>query len=427
MTHGNSNNEGGAGCLLDPADVDPSDAPDGLPQDPALAYTGPTCSECGMPGENLEESWCQHCGYYAKYGTTVDVEVMEAASEPAEFPKWVKKAGIIAGAAFAASVAARFALSAFPTVHMIVGTAQLLLGLALFMALHAAGFLQFVLTDSGAKLMELLNPYGIWAPIFAELPKTEKRILSAWAGICIGFSSLITGGQPTSWLEFTKTMVATEEEPDGDGRQGPSGTGDLESAVKDFAKKGTRMVQTPGEGVGAGHSEGFPLAPAPEGEEEEQEEWLDAECVIIGYIPQPGPIAAGDSSKSPNGEDNENAAGPAAEPDAGESDPTRTPATVDPVTGETIRLPAIRTLIVASQVGRTLCVVGYVSEGVTAEVADDLLTRFDEHHRDSPFVRCDTAAIWLEPKFVCNIKYKQWDPRAGLLEPKFDSMLQVLP
>ena len=427
------NSNDSATCLLETQDVNSTNR-GGVTTDDLAVCGGNKCSECGMPGEDLENSWCQHCGYFAKYGTTVDLDIVEAASEPTPFPTWIKKAGIIAGVAFLGSIAARFALGPFPTVHMVVGTTQLIVGLGVFMALHSVGFLHLVLTDSGVKLMDLLNPYGIWAPVFAKLPDTEKKILIAWAGVCVGFGALLTGGQPTSWLEFKETVIVMEEEPEeeGDGGGGPRGAGDLESAVKDFAKKGTRAVQMPGDQAGAGvaggeavdETETIPAEP----EEEEEEEWLDAECVIIGYLPQLMTDDSASGVATEEGESGEPGKESAGETEGAEGEEEREGVadgtTEDPATP---KLPGIRALVVASQVGPTLCVVGYVSEGVTPAVANDLLRQFQDYHRDSPFVRCEAAGVWLQPKFVCNIKYKLWDPKAGLLEPKFDKILQVLP
>ena len=90
-------------------------------------------------------------------------------------------------------------------------------------------------------------------------------------------------------------------------------------------------------------------------------------------------------------------------------------------------MPAIRALVLASQVNGRLCVVGYATEGLTVDNANEMLEQFSGEVREAPFVTCRAAAIWINPKFICNVKYKEWDANQGLIEPMFDGMLKILP
>ena len=44
--------------------------------------------------------------------------------------------------------------------------------------------------------------------------------------------------------------------------------------------------------------------------------------------------------------------------------------------------------------------------------------KFEGHQRETPFVPCNAAGVWIEPKFICRIQYKKWDAKVGLVEPK---------
>ncbi|MCA9175833.1 MAG: hypothetical protein KDB14_15210 [Planctomycetales bacterium] len=379
---------------------------------------GPCCKECGAPGEDLENSWCLHCGFYSKYGTYVDVsDGQEGSDEPTGIPSWaIKLAAIFVGTAVV-SLVLRFVLSPFPVVHTIVGTSQLLVGMAVFCALHLVGFLNRSLKDGGAKLMDLLSPFAIWGPVIAEMPKTERRVVIAWSGFCAMFFSLVTGGLPTGLLDFKATPVEEQKEEAGPGGVGaPPGDGNMEDAVRDFAEKGTRMVNMPGEDPGAGKQTETEVVA--EEELEEDEKLLETECMIVGYIPALGTVAP--PASSVEGEEQSGADAPAAADSS--ADPQQKSEQPEVVTDP--ETPKIRALIVASRVGRKLCVVGYVSEGVTVGVADQLLEKFADHVQPEPFVPCAVPGVWLAPKFVCKVKYKEWDNQQGLLEPQFDKIIQ---
>ena len=411
----------------------PSDAPvESVVEELSM---GSCCSECGAPGADLESSWCRECGFYSKYGSFVDLDAefddpLGGGGGPQGIPPWVFKCGIATVAVIVTSVLARLILPRFPAVHMVFGMTQLLAGVGLFLVLHFMGFFRRSLQDSGAKLMDFLSPFAIWAPVFHELPKSERKVISAWTGLCAAFFALvITGGQPTSWLEFKETVVVQEEEkPDGPAGPGGPGGDDLEGAVEDFAEKGTRNVAMPGEEVGAegevapgGDDEGDAGVAGEETEEEEEEELLETECLIIGYMPLSAATAGvkSDETDAATGEPSETA-------DA-EPDDTTAADTADDQAGAAKEMPAIRALVLASQVNGRLCVVGYATEGLTVDNANEMLEQFSGEVREAPFVTCRAAAIWINPKFICNVKYKEWDANQGLIEPMFDGMLKILP
>ena len=53
-----------------------------------------------------------------------------------------------------------------------------------------------------------------------------------------------------------------------------------------------------------------------------------------------------------------------------------------------------------------------------------MIAKFEGHTRDEPFVPCNAGGIWVEPQFICRILYKEWDASVGLIEPKFDGIIQ---
>lgn len=364
------------------------------------------CPNCGEPGEDTESSWCRKCGWYGKLGTTIELDEEGKAQEDGEaaavLPAWAYKLAGIWFGLLAVSFVARLSLGGWPAAHAVFGLVQLVGGCGLFLSLHLASFVQRSLADGGLKLMDLLGPFAIWGPVFHELPKTERRVLLAWTGLWAGvFAAAVTGGIPTSWLEFQATVIDKQEQGVGGGRGGASDGSGLTDSMEDFAEQGTRMLDDTGsQGLGEAAGQGDEQSADEELADERLEEM---DCLILGYLPG---MTSSEATAA-----------------TADDDPTNT-SSGDSAGDATPKPSSIRALVVASEVHGRLCVVGYVSAGVTGETADGLLQRFAGHTRETPLAPCAAPAVWLQPRFIARVRYKQWDAASGLVDPEFDEIIQ---
>ena len=365
------------------------------PEHEEQEYAGPSCPNCGAPGEDVENSWCQQCGYYGKLGTQIELDrefeqlaasdEVEAVDALQSVPPWAWKMGAIWFALFGVSVTARVLLSESPTWHSVWGVGQLLLGALVVLILHVTFFLRRMMSDDGASLMDILNPYSIWSPVFQAMPKTEKWILSGWGGAWSAvFALCIVGGLRSEWFEFEHTPVAKKkkEKPKGPTVAGGGGDGSLTDAIEDFAQQGAGGLAAPTVVNKPLGSEG---EPADVGEEETEDETPleEIECVIVGFAasePAPNEESGDDSSQTPAD------AGQADESDSadGEEGSAETQAGENGEQAED--MSSIRGLILATQVGGRLRIVGTVTEGLTPELSAKLLPQLRAHLRETPFV-----------------------------------------
>lgn len=82
-------------------------------------------------------------------------------------------------------------------------------------------------------------------------------------------------------------------------------------------------------------------------------------------------------------------------------------------------------LLLASLVKENLEYVGMVSLDIPAEVRQELNRRLAKLQRNTPFVSCTQAGIWVKPVLACRVQYSGWS--AGRLnQPRFETMLKDL-
>jgi hypothetical protein len=80
-------------------------------------------------------------------------------------------------------------------------------------------------------------------------------------------------------------------------------------------------------------------------------------------------------------------------------------------------------LILATEVGGKLKIVGTVSDGITPEMRTHLNKRMKELRQPNPFIPCRYEGKWIRPGLVCKVKAKKWSDDNRLIEPVFEEML----
>jgi hypothetical protein len=80
-------------------------------------------------------------------------------------------------------------------------------------------------------------------------------------------------------------------------------------------------------------------------------------------------------------------------------------------------------LILATEVGGKLQIVGMVSDGIKPEMRAHLNKRMKELRQPNPFVPNRYDGKWIKPGLVCKVKAKNWSNQNRLIEPVFEEML----
>jgi len=84
----------------------------------------------------------------------------------------------------------------------------------------------------------------------------------------------------------------------------------------------------------------------------------------------------------------------------------------------------VRSLLVATVRAGTLCYVGQVSQGLSAQVQVELAQRLTQRRRPQPLVSCLEPACWVEPEIYCRVRFQDWTSHGQLRHAVFDGWLE---
>jgi len=84
----------------------------------------------------------------------------------------------------------------------------------------------------------------------------------------------------------------------------------------------------------------------------------------------------------------------------------------------------VHSLLVASVHAGTLCYVGQVSRGLSAQTQAELPQRLGQRRRPQPLVSCPQPACWVEPEIYCRVRFQDWTSRGRLRHAVFDGWLE---
>jgi len=86
----------------------------------------------------------------------------------------------------------------------------------------------------------------------------------------------------------------------------------------------------------------------------------------------------------------------------------------------------IQSLVVASDVGGKLKIVGFVSAGMPPHIRAELSQRLRKIGRRRPFVQSELLAHWVEPIVTCDVSCTRRATSGHLVEPLFERLLQEI-
>jgi hypothetical protein len=274
---------------------------------------------------------------------------------------------ILAGAQLAVvlvSLAGRLLTEPDSTARMSWALAQWGLGTVVFWVAHFRAYLFAIMENAQLGVLDLvIKPLAIWGPTVKALPGSLRLVLCGSCSFTGGLCGpLLIGGIPYAAI--------WEIGPRAQARQ------NLVQAITSQAAKaqGTaRNLQEAvkgfaGEGNGEGMERAKPVAPPPA---------RTIECLIVGYRP----LDESDFSE----------------------------------------------LLLAADVDQQLRIVGALTAGIPDEVRDELNRALRTSHRETPFVRTNvTGMIWVEPRWACRVRYRDWTSSRRLERPVFDELLAEL-
>jgi len=84
----------------------------------------------------------------------------------------------------------------------------------------------------------------------------------------------------------------------------------------------------------------------------------------------------------------------------------------------------VHSLLVASVRAGTLCYVGQVSRGLSAQAQVELARRLAQRRRPQPLVSCPEPACWVEPEIYCRVRFQDWTSHGRLRHAVFDGWLE---
>ncbi|MEX0724975.1 MAG: hypothetical protein WD065_01815 [Planctomycetaceae bacterium] len=330
-----------------------------------------TCARCRAAVDWNETDWCLQCGYFPKYDGEID---------PSESPvvqpalAWEQNAtfriapwAIVLAAGFFGLIGLSGYIGYFYSgdahFRALWSLSQIGAGLVAVTIAHISAFMyaSFVNGEKVGVMDWLMKPVYIWFSTFNVLPKKAWSVwLAGWGSTAIVAAMALVGGirysaifddwgfVPHAQVNLVQEIVERANETEG-------GSDNLEDAINDFA--------------GGEDEEG----------EEDNRNWVEVECLIIGYTPM--------------------------------SDTD------------------FNTLLLATRVQGNLTFVGTIpAEKIPVDVRQKLLVRMRQLDTFRPIVKVPQAALWVKPQLMCRVKDVDWsEGKPALMDPKFDILLKELP
>ncbi len=329
-----------------------------------------TCTNCGSCESWGQSTFCPLCGYYPTLGSCVDVSAPEYAEPQAAtfsdvIPVWVW--GMVAGvvAVLGWSLYANATLPAEGSKRLFWSLAQMGIGAIAIAVGHIAAFTTaLVASDKVAPFDFLMKPIETWKPTFTRLPKNVWTVyVAAWGIASILFAALVVGGIPYTELFDS---FGPKEAP----------KNSIVSAVVSQARteRETDMDMEEAMNAFVGDATGDLEKTNDEKEKEALAKMMTADCLIAGFVPNP------DGS--------------------------------------------INRLLIAAVVKQRLRYVGQINGSqLRDEDKQALISRFPKLKRSTPFVKCNTAGLWLQPVLMCRVKYDKLNSRNQMRTIKFIELL----
>ncbi len=341
-----------------------------LPQSPA-GLEASLCEKCETPRVG-KQGWCRRCGWYPRLGTFVELDPWDREDIPQPEPEskldackklmplWAWK--LLAGSAIVLGLSflVRQILPSHGGFRFWWTVSEMAIGFIVFCGAHLSCYLFAIMINDRLQILDiLLKPLAIWITVMRELPETFWRVASGVWGVAAILGGLLVGG------------LADKDLLDWGGTPARY---NLTKAIADRAQQLVADAET--EKTLQESVEDF-AGKAAERKEKERHQLdkpkLPVDCLILGYKPM------------------------------GDRD--------------------FYHLIIATDLGGKLQVVGTVSDGIPSELRAHLNKRMRELPQPNPFVPCKLEGKWIRPGLVCRIKAKRWSNDNRLIDPVFDEML----
>lgn len=342
-------------------------------------YEGPCCPQCELPMET-DQMVCRFCGFYPSLGITVELDPqIEAAMNPemsqpaaaqtaweeltAAVPAWAWPIVGTNAAIVLLSTAGRWLLPAESIVFDYWGVAQLILGLALALALHITCFVMTASTDSDMGILDMVvSPLKAWNRTLQRLPARLWLVVGGSNGITLSLTAaLIVGGIPWhrlwDWGIEAPTKTSLVEAIATAAGKGPSKEQGLEEAVQDFA--GAAQVA----------SDQLPSPAKPK----QPKARVKTDCLIIGF--------------------------------------------------KLDDMEQLKEILIATEASGRLLYAGKLVPELDADAKRQLKARLMRARTAAPIVKTGQVATWVEPRFPCRISYTEQTNNGRLLEMKWEELL----
>lgn len=336
--------------------------------------TEPGCPKCGNLESWGRSSWCPECGYYPRLGTSVGeqdtaekpaVESIVAPRSPLDIwlqaPAWIKILCLGVLAIFGVSLAGRLVTLDKSVFRSLWGTLQLIVGLSVLALFQVIATIKATFKNNRTSFMDgIVHPFDVWRPTIHELPGTARRVwLAVWGLTAALCAVAIVGGIRYSVLF---------EDWGFQQRANSDISAQIKAKATEEALAGAKKAENLEDAIRD--------AAATDGKTEAESdlEMQSNDCVVVGY-------------------------------------------NVNPADGK------IAELLLASVVDGKLQYVGVVRQGIPDEIRAELANRLPDLKRQSPFVKCPGAGVWVKPIVACRTKFKSWTDDKQMTDVKFSELL----
>jgi hypothetical protein len=326
---------------------------------PMPEWTGPRCEKCSAPIRTKMVEVCRQCGWYASLGTYLEVDPEWEASDdlnqapppprPSHLEVWARLLpwwawtifGTVA-AVVAESVVVSLVTPSDSWVRTIWSLTQLMIGFLVFVSCHIFSFLLQVAVDADMNMLDvLLRPLKVWKRLWRDLPAKLWVVNSAAAGLTAMVMSLVVIGG----LPYERLLDWGFEEPKKQNLMGAV----MSQVQKADAGRHDNLEDAVADFAGSQDLEGEKEPPVPPKPREQ------ADCIILGYR------AGGDGQ--------------------------------------------IYALLLGTNKGKKLVFAGTINAPKDDPNFATLSSQLVAARTDIPLLPLHTDAIWVEPKFTCEVSY----------------------
>jgi hypothetical protein len=355
-----------------------------------------TCPKCQSP-DYSPDSWCTSCGYYARFGTYIEVDpdyeqyhngryVGPEETDPANpwgsffasTPDWAWLLGTVPILVTIAGFALRFLTAAGSAHRIVLVVGMVVVGVVCLVTAHTVAGVRNARRTRDFSLMDiLLCPIRLWIDTCRDLPNTLSHAAFGLAGLTAVVIAHVVVGVP--YLTMFDTSAPPRERNYGNPAQ----------IVADAARCGEIQAESLEEALDSLSDEETPGST----DEEEEVKSLTLEQALAEVfsnedesIYEEVPPLEGDESEEED---------PEAEVVA-----LRVKAIVIGYDASDNRVQSLIIAISSASGWR----VPATSVDVPADAAEGLLQRFATVHRAEPFVASDHSATWIEPIFHCSVE-----------------------